>query len=95
MGFYSHEEELPVESDFPRSTHYLSCRGDVVLISMLELTERFLEKVIAVMEFSAKKSMYQLRSPDDILQKLQLSYFTEAFVGNIQYTQHTAEVWAL
>ena len=45
------EEDIPVESDRPRSTPDLSHIGEVVLIAMLELTYSFLENGIAVMEF--------------------------------------------
>ena len=41
MEFYSHEKELLVESDFPRSTPYLNHSDEVVLLVKLELTYGF------------------------------------------------------
>ena len=62
---------------------------------MLELTDSFLEEVIAVMKFSAKHLMYQIGSPDEIIQKLQLYYVTEVCVATTKGAQHTGEVWAV
>ena len=50
---------------------------------MIELMDSFLEKGIAVMEFSTKHWMYQIGSPDEILHKLQLSYVTAAYVATM------------
>ena len=56
---------------------------------MIELTERFLEKDIAVIEFSVKHSIYQLGSTDYILHNLHISYVTEACVDTMQGAQYT------
>ena len=37
--------------------------------------------------------MYQLGSPIEILQKLQIYYFNESCVATIQGEQHIGEVW--
>ena len=62
---------------------------------MLEIKNSFLEKGIAVMEFSIKHLMSQLGYTYEIHQKLQLSYLTKAYASTIQGAQHTGEVWAV
>ena len=95
MGFYSHEEELPFEAYGTRSTPYLSNCGEVVLLNIIELTDSFLEKGIAVMGFSARHPMHQIGSLYNILHKLQISYVTEACVTTMQGAKNTGEVWAV
>ena len=41
------------------------------------------------MEFYAKNSMYQLLSPIEVLQKLQIYYVTESWVATIKGAQYT------
>ena len=62
---------------------------------MLKLTDSFLKKGIAVIEFYAKNLMYELASPDAILYKIHISHVTEACFTNMKGAQNTGEVWAV
>ena len=93
--FYSHGEDLPVEYDGSRITTYLSHCGEVVLLGMIELTDSFKKNRIAVMEFTAKHSIYQILSLNDIINKINFYYATELCVATMKSAKNTGEFWTL